>query len=109
MGGNLGPEAENSVAIFGPEYRINLTHPEFSQMLTAPLEKESGGLGLCRDAAGKAIFQNKADPDYRLMLEALAKGKVMLEKNPRVDMLGRADPKNPQSYLPSLKQPRIIP
>jgi len=109
MGGNLGPEAENSVAMFGPEYRINLSHPEFSQMLTAPLASESGGLGLCKNGGGKAIFKDKADADYRLMLEALSKGKVMLEKNPRVDMLPRPDPANPHNYVPSLKQPRVIP
>lgn len=104
-----GLQIENSVATFGPEYRINLTHPEWSQMLTAPLAKEAGGLGFCKDASGKPIFKDASDADYRAMLGALQKGKRMLELNPRVDMLPRPDPAHPEAYAPSLQRPRILP
>jgi hypothetical protein len=97
-----GLQIESSVAAFGPEYRINLTHPEWSQMLTAPLAEAAGGLGLCRDAQGKPIFADTADPDYGALLGALEKGHRMLERNPRVDMLPRPDPANPAAYVPSL-------
>ena len=104
-----GMQCENSVGTFGPEYRINLTHPRWSQMLTAPLAKDSGGLGWCNDPDGRAIFLDTNDPDYRAMLGALEKGKRMLEANPRVDMLARPDPANPQDYAPSLERPRVRP
>ena len=104
-----GLQIESSVAPFGPEYRINLTHPEWSQMLTAPLAKESGGLGFCKDSTGKPIFRDAADPDYRAMLGAMEKGRRMLELNPRVDMLPRPDPMHPETYAPSLHRPRVMP
>lgn len=104
-----GLQIEGAVAAFGPEYRINLTHPEWSQMLTAPLAKEAGGLGLCRNAEDKPIFSDSADADYRAIFLALEKGKRMLERNPRVDMLPRPDPAHPEAYAPSLQRPRVMP
>ncbi len=71
----------------GPDHRINLTHPQFSQMLTAPLPKQSGGLGLCRPERGLPDpFADKNDPDYQAMLRALRRGRERLLANPRVDV-----------------------
>jgi len=73
--------------LYGPAHRINLTHPQWSQMLTAPLAKQAGGLGLCRSADGRPfIFKTKTDPDYRAILKALEHGRQTLEDHPRVDM-----------------------
>jgi hypothetical protein len=104
-----GLQIESSVATFGPEYRINLTRPAWSQMLTAPLALEAGGLGLCRSADGQPIFRDTNDPDYQVMLGALQRGKQMLELNPRVDMLPRPDPAHPEDYAPSLMRWRVLP
>ena len=76
----------------GPDHRINLTHPQWSQMLTAPLPKEAGGLGLCRPRQGMPEpFADRADPDYRAILRALTRGHERLLANPRADMLTNAD------------------
>ena len=104
-----GLQIEGAVATFGPEYRINLTHPAWSQMLTAPLAREAGGLGLCQDHTGAAIFKDAADPDYQTMLKAIQTGQRMLELNPRVDLLPRPDPAHPEAYVPSLQRPRVMP
>ncbi|MGA2620810.1 MAG: hypothetical protein ABSF26_24575 [Thermoguttaceae bacterium] len=104
-----GLQIEAAAATFGPEYRINLTHPEWSRMLTAPLAREAGGLGFCKGPGGQAVFRGIDDPDYRTMLDALRKGKRMLERNPRVDMLARPDPARPESYAPSLQRSRVVP
>jgi hypothetical protein len=104
-----GLQIESSVATFGPEYRINLTHPEWSQMLTAPLAKEAGGLEFCRTASGEPVFRDTTDSDYRAILDALQTGKRMLELNPRVDMLPRPDPAGPHTYAPSLQRPHLRP
>ena len=69
-------------ALAGPDYRVNLTHPGWSLMLTAPLTKEAGGLGLCQDPQGAAIFLDQADADYQTLLKALLKGKEILDANP---------------------------
>ena len=71
---------------YGPSHRINLTHPEWSRMLTAPLAKSSGGLQLCKENNGDPVFRDRNDPDYKLMLTALKKGHERLMENPRVDM-----------------------
>jgi len=74
--------------LYGPAQRINLTHPEYSQVLTAPLPKAAGGLGLCRPKEGMPRpFADRSDPDYQAMLQALRRGQETLTDHPRVDML----------------------
>lgn len=76
----------------GPDHRINLTHPEWSQMLTAPLPKEAGGLGLCEPREGlPQPFADKSDSDYQTMLRALRAGHERLLANPRADILTETD------------------
>ncbi len=59
----------------------NLTNPDKSLLLTAPLAKEAGGIAFCKDtknksrrfdsepmdAAPKPIFTSKDDPDYQVL------------------------------------------
>ena len=74
--------------LYEPSFRINLSHPEWSLALTAPLAKEAGGLGLCRDLDGTPyIFKDKSDPDYQTMLMVINKLHERLLADPRVDML----------------------
>jgi len=63
---------------------VNLTHPEYSRVLTVSLAKSAGGMA---DDA-KAAFKNKSDPRYVAILKALQAGKKALDDNPRVDMPG---------------------
>ena len=61
-------------------------------MLTAPLPKKDGGLGLCQPKDGMPKpFSGKGDPDYQAMLRALQQAHKTLLAHPRVDMLGNAD------------------
>jgi len=76
------------IVLYGPANRINLTRPEWSLVLTAPLSKKAGGLGLCKSKEDKPIFKDKTDRDYQAMLEALQKGHGYLTAHPRVDMIG---------------------
>ncbi len=71
---------------YGPSERINLTHPEWSSALTAPLAKESGGFGFCKTKTGEPVFSDKKDVDYQRMLTAIRLGHLRLYANPRVDM-----------------------
>jgi len=83
-----GLHIENAIRTFGPAHRINLTHPKYSQMLTAPLAEEAGGLGLCKDKDGTPlIFKDRNDSDYQTMLEAIRRGHETLMRHPRVDMV----------------------
>jgi hypothetical protein len=69
---------------------FNLTRPEKSLMLLAPLAKSAGGLGLCCDAPSDAanVFANSADADYKTLLVMIAAGKENLNAIRRFDMPG---------------------
>ncbi len=51
--------------------RFNMTRPEKSMVLLAPLAKSAGGLGLCE--AEEPVFESKEDPAYRLLLDFVHK------------------------------------
>jgi hydrazine synthase alpha subunit-like protein len=69
---------------------FNLSRPDKSLLLLAPLSKEAGGLGLCRDAEGNSntVFPNTDDAGYKTLLAMVAAGKENLEKIKRFDMPG---------------------
>lgn len=80
---------------------FNLSHPEHSLVLLAPLTREAGGLQLCQqfDERGQpqsaaAVLTDKNDPDYQKLLAMCAAGKSRLDAIKRFDMPGfrpRAD------------------
>jgi hypothetical protein len=63
---------------------VNISNPERSFLLRAPLAKEAGGLGACQ----RIIFENKDDPLYKELLKSINNTKQRLEKNKRFDMPG---------------------
>jgi len=50
---------------------LNLSHPEDSGALQAPLAKSAGGWGLCKGEDDKPVFSDSNDQDYQRMLFAL--------------------------------------
>ncbi|MDD4872331.1 MAG: hypothetical protein PHR77_17405, partial [Kiritimatiellae bacterium] len=62
----------------------NLTRPEKSCLLLAPLAKRAGGLQSC----GTAVFADKLDPDYQKILAAIQDAKKKLDQIRRFDMPG---------------------
>ena len=91
---------------FGRHYIFNLTRPEKSLYLKAPLAKEAGGLGLCTNALGKAVFASVDDPDYKTLLALVADAKSVLDADPRFDMPQFCP--NPE-YLREMKRYGILP
>lgn len=87
---------------------FNLTRPERSLMLLAPLAEAAGGLALCRDREGQAAstFTSTADPDYQALLAMAEAGKQNLETIKRFDMPGFRPP--PQ-YVREMKRYGILP
>jgi hypothetical protein len=67
---------------------FNLTHPDESLILRGPLAKEAGGFGSCVGTNGAAVFANKDDPDYRVLLGMCEAGKRRLDEVKRFDMPG---------------------
>lgn len=63
---------------------VNLTHPEQSRLLRAPLAKAAGGLGLHK----KSPFESVQDPVYQAALKEIRSWGEALRQAPREDMPG---------------------
>lgn len=63
---------------------VNLTHPEESRLLAAPLARSVGGLGLCRDTP----FASRDDATYQAALRVIRSWHDALDARPREDMPG---------------------
>ena len=87
---------------------FNLTRPEKSLLLLAPLAQEAGGLGSCRDARDETIcvFPDTTDPDYKTLLAMVAAGQAALERMKRFDM---PDFRPPPAYLREMRRYGILP
>lgn len=67
-----------------PQSLCNITHPECSLLLRAPLAKAAGGLARC----GADVFTTRDDPDYQAMLGAIRAASIQQEAEKRFDMTG---------------------
>jgi hypothetical protein len=72
---------------------FNLSRPEKSLVLLAPLSRAAGGYQLCRlpsapASGGKPVFADKADADYRALLAMCEAGRRRLDQIKRFDMPG---------------------
>ena len=89
---------------------FNLSRPEMSTILLAPLSEKAGGYGICRykDPSGNdtAFFQSKDDPDYQKLLALCAAGKRQLDQAKRFDMPGF---KPPLPYVREMKRYKVLP
>jgi cytochrome c553 len=65
---------------------FNLSRPEKSLILLAPLAESAGGWGLCRDPKtreGRTVFADTADPGYQDLLALCVAGKDALAQGTR--------------------------
>lgn len=68
---------------------FNLSRPEQSLLLLAPLAVEAGGFGICRAGATEApVFGSREDADYRRLLAMVTAGRDYLAELKRFDMPG---------------------
>lgn len=70
---------------------FNLSRPDHSLVLLAPLASAAGGWGLCRDpktGQPATVFADASDPDYRTLLAWCEAGRDQLERIRRFDMPG---------------------
>jgi hypothetical protein len=75
---------------------FNLSRPEKSIILLAPLAESAGGWGLCRDLGSRQsakVFQDKNDPDYQALLSLCVAGKQFLEAGTRRFDMGGFTPR----------------
>ncbi len=87
---------------------FDLTRPENSLFLRAPLAKAAGGLGLCKNTndVHAVVFASKEDPAYRALLAMIDAGRARLEEIGRFDRPGfRPRPE----YLREMKRYGVLP
>ena len=85
---------------------FNLTRPEKSYFLRAPLSVAAGGFGRCTSAQHRAVFESTDDPDYRCLLAMIEAGRETLNRIKRFDMIGF---RPREEYLRELKRYGILP
>ena len=84
------PDPDDPRLITSRHIVFNLSRPEKSLLLLAPLAESAGGWGLCR-APGAApgaggVLANREDPDYQALLAMCAAGQAQLARVKRFDM-----------------------
>lgn len=87
----------------------NLSHPEKSVVLRAPLAKSAGGLGLCKDketGEPAEVFLTENDPDYRKLLGALKASAEQLNTIKRYTMDGFVPNEH---YIREMKRYGVLP
>jgi mono/diheme cytochrome c family protein len=87
---------------------FNLSRPEKSLFLRAPLSKAAGGLGLCKSTndVNAIVFASAEDPAYRALLAMIEAGRKRLEEIKRFDMPGF---KPRPEYLREMKRYGVLP
>jgi hypothetical protein len=65
-----------------PQSLCNLTRPDKSLLLRAPLARRAGGLERCE----QVVFENVSDPDYQQILAAIQDARRRHEREGRFDM-----------------------
>ena len=86
---------------FSRHILYNLSRPEQSLQLLAPLAKSAGGYAFCGE-----VFTSPDDPDYRRLLSGLQEAKAHLESITRFTMLHfRPEPE----YVREMKRYGILP
>ena len=107
------PDAADPQVKSSRHFLFNLSRPELSLIVLAPLSPKAGGLGMClRDRkTGKiekqiAVFESTDDPDYRVLLAMMQAGKARLEKMGRFDMPSF---RPPMPYIREMRRYGILP
>ena len=69
---------------FARHLLYNLTRPEKSLLLLAPLAREAGG----RQRCGEVVFRDRTDADYQMLLLSICDAQARLNEIKRFDMPG---------------------
>jgi hypothetical protein len=86
---------------------FNLTRPEKSLFLLAPLAKAQGGYEICRSAdTEEPIFGCNTDSDYLALLDMIRTSKALLDANPRFD---RPDFQPSPHYVREMQRMGVLP
>jgi hypothetical protein len=107
------PRAQDPQVQSSRHFLFNLSRPELSLIVLAPLSPKAGGLGMGRrdPKTGQiekqiAVFDSTDDPDYRALLAMMQAGKARLEEMGRFDM---PTFRPPMPYIREMRRYGILP
>jgi len=86
LGGGGKPYGDPMTVKFNQQTLQNLSRPEYSRMLLAPLSKKAGGYGICETKSGKPVLTSRDAPEYKALLAGITKNKNDLDRIKRFDM-----------------------
>ncbi|NQT86131.1 hypothetical protein HQ560_05160, partial [bacterium] len=91
---------------FNEQTLQNLSRPEYSRIVLAPLSKEVGGYGICEEKSGQPVFTSRKAQAFQSLLAAIEKNKDQLDRIKRFDMPDFVPSKN---YLREMKRFGVLP
>ena len=107
------PNTQNPQTKSSRHFLFNLSRPELSLIVLAPLSPKAGGMGMClRDRqTGKVekqieVFRSTDDPDYKTLRAMVQAGKARLEETGRFDM---PTFRPPMPYIREMQRYGVLP
>ncbi len=100
------PYGDPEIVKFNQETLLNLSRPESSRILLAPLSKEVGGYGICEKKSGELVLTSRDTPEYESLLSQVKKAKDELDSKKRFDM---PDFRPNEHYVREMKRYGILP
>jgi hypothetical protein len=91
---------------FNQQTLQNLSRPEYSRLVLAPLSREAGGYGICQEKSGKRVLTSRRAGEFQSLLAQMQKASDGLNRIKRFDM---PDFVPSRHYLRQMKQFGILP
>ena len=106
LGGGGQPYGDPLSLKFNQQTLQNLSRPEYSRMILAPLSKTAGGYGICEAKSGRAVLTSRDAPEFQSLLAQLDRNQKELDRIKRFDM---PDFIPNEHYLREMKRFGILP
>jgi len=103
------PDWNDKAMFLARHFVFNLTKPQKSLMLMAPLAKTAGGYAIDKEndkIPHPVVFKDTNDPDYQAILAMIQAGKKRLDETKRFDMDGF---KPRKEYVREMKRYGVLP
>jgi len=106
LSGGGKPYGNPGVVKFNRQTLLNLSRPEYSRLLLAPLSTAAGGYGICEKKSGKPVLTSRDAPEYKSLLVQIDRNRRELDRIKRFDMAGF---RPSEHYVREMKRYGILP
>jgi len=100
------PYGDPRTVKFNRQTLLNLSRPEYSRLLLAPLSAAAGGYGICEKKSGKPVLTSRDASEYKSLLVQIDRNRRELEQIKRFDMQGF---RPNEHYVREMKRYGILP